>query len=292
MSVGPKKIALSRGLSSSPPPRSCRPHQPSSSQGGLLPPSSHRTVLVDPHTAPRGTGVQGIGLYSGAGVSTRSYPNGSLNCIWALACRSQSFCHRPSSELKPSFAKCALRSARFTGKLRLSAHHDFLPSYTVRYAVFRFVPSLMRRRAIVRLRFQCRSTIARKRRLMWASNLCSGRCSASVTIQKKPIQPCVYTLSLWMHLRMDCPQFRGVSSRILALMRSTDRFDSNTSTVPSSGSRRRLKPRRCRSSVRATDRQWRYVDFEAVDITLTIRQRLLQAKNLADHREHHADYER
>lgn len=103
---------------------------------------------------------------------------------------------------------------------------------------------------MVRFVFQCASWIARNRRRMGASSPRSVVSIPSVQIPKKPIHPTRYALTLRMHARSELPQFRGVRSRIFASMRSFERFDKSTSTAPSSGVRRKRKPRKCRSSGR------------------------------------------
>ena len=61
-----------------------------------------------------------------------------------------------------------------------------------------------------------------------------------------------YMLKLVTQPRRACPHARGVSSRILASVRSVERVDGKTSIAPSSGVRRRLKPTYCRASGLAT----------------------------------------
>ena len=78
---------------------------------------------------------------------------------------------------------------------------------------------------MVRLRFQCLSIIARKRRLMWASRLPKLCNAESVHILKNSNHPFKYALMPAIQSRNDCPQFLGVSSRMRLLMRSRDRFD-------------------------------------------------------------------
>jgi hypothetical protein len=76
--------------------------------------------------------------------------------------------------------------------------------------------------------------------------------SASVHGKKKPIHPARYTFRRAMHSSSDCPKFLGVSSRTLSRIRRLLRYESNTSIAPSRGSRRKLKPTKCRFSGRAT----------------------------------------
>ena len=64
-------------------------------------------------------------------------------------------------------------------------------------------------RAIVRLRFQWRSKIARSRRLMWASSARNVYCSDGEAIPKKPCHPRSQPLIWAMQLSSLPPQLRG-----------------------------------------------------------------------------------
>src|SRR4026207_2402423 len=103
--------------------------------------------------------------------------------------RVRNSCQCSLSENKPRSRNQAFDKALLTGRAPDSAHQDLLLWYTTDQAVGALIPSPMRRRTIVRRRFQCLSLMARRRLLTWASSLCSSHSSASVTIWKNSIQP-------------------------------------------------------------------------------------------------------
>ena len=112
-------------------------------------------------------------------------------------------------------------------------------------------------RAIVRLRFQWRSMIARSRRRIWASILRIICISEAEAIPKNPCQPRSHALIRAMQPSSVPPQFRGVSWRTRSIALRLVRSDSSTSTAPVCGSNRSRKPRKWRSSGRATaDLAW------------------------------------
>ena len=172
--------------------------------------------------------------------------------------------------MSPRFSQWEEGVAQSTALLWLRAHKDLRPRKTVDHAVFGLMPSETSFFAIVDLRFQCLSWIARSLRRMCASKAPSIRSAPTVQTPKKANQPTRYTFTCLMQASTELPQIRGVSSRTFASIRSFERFDSNTSTLPSSGSYRRRKPRKCRSSGRAT----------ALFASFTFRRRRLSMNDL------------
>ena len=82
-------------------------------------------------------------------------------------------------------------------------------------------------------------------------------CSDGEAIPKNPCQPRSHTLIRAMHDTSVPPQFRGVSWRIRSIALRLVRSESRTSTAPVCGSNRSRKPRKWRSSGRATaDFDW------------------------------------
>jgi hypothetical protein len=103
---------------------SARPAPPSS-RGPRLPRGpSHRTGLVGRTSGSSGRRGPGLPPYSGAGVSTRSYPSPSVSWTGATTTRDRSSLHRSTSDTSPRSAKYALRSPRSTGEKWLKAHQD------------------------------------------------------------------------------------------------------------------------------------------------------------------------